>query len=548
MAAPTRVSTTASAFNTSTTPKTVTGIAVQAGDLVVVSSGSENGNSTASNPTSTGYTFELEGTAGSGGNECEANTWSAIAPSNATISVSCSVSGGGQWGMEVTVWRDHGGIGNVFAADSGTTTSAPSGALTTTGANSAVDCVVADWNASATAPTYRNLGDTPVQDAGAVSGGAYSIYAWHNPDAGAVGAKTIGLTAPTMRWAMVGVEILGSSGGSSSASPADPIGIGDSAAPVADRPRSQDDPLGLTDTAQTTTAAGRSSTDPVGVTDSLQITSGASVAPNDLLGITDGAGRIMAAERAHPDSVGVADSVARVVGAERSQPDTVGVTDSAVAALARVVTLADGLAIADSAARITSADRSVSDAVGLADSTQADGAGSIAPADTAGITDNVTVALAVARSIGDQIGATDSAGVDLTAPGSAGLDDPLGVTDLLTTTAQILRSAGDALGITDGLTVELGRTQADPLGVTDSVTVQTGAAPSLADSIGVSDSAVAVLSRVVSLVDQVGTLDQVSTFNPATPPLPIDGVSLTVSADTRGLSVTTESRSLEVET
>jgi hypothetical protein len=32
------------------------------------------------------------------------------------------------------------------------------------------------------------------------------------------------------------------------------------------------------------------------------------------------------------------------------------------------------------------------------------------------------------------------------------------------------------------------------------------------------------------------------------PPLPIDGVSLTVSVDTRGLSVTTETRSLEVET
>lgn len=214
MAAPTRVTSSASAFNTSTSPKTVASIAVQAGDLIAVSGGAENANTTLGTPTSTGLTFTLRGSQTAGaGTQCSAYAWTAPIDTTATISVSCTATGGGVWGYEVSVWRGHGGVGNVFSGNSGTSSTAPSGALTTTGANSAVDLVCADWNASLTAPTYRSIGDTPVQDSTFASGATYAIHCWHNPDGGAAGAKTVGISAPTMRWVMVGVEILGATSG-----------------------------------------------------------------------------------------------------------------------------------------------------------------------------------------------------------------------------------------------------------------------------------------------------------------------------------------------
>lgn len=277
---------------------------------------------------------------------------------------------------------------------------------------------------------------------------------------------------------------------------------------------------------------------------------GASASPADSLGIADSATRAVAATRAPGDPVGITDSADRTVAADRSQPDGVGVTDSVAAALARDITLSDSIGITDAAARVVSLDRTAGDTVGLTDSAQTTGAGSVTPADTAGITDNVTVALAIARTIGDQVGATDSASADLTAPGSAELNDPLGVTDLLATTAQILRSAADNLGITDTVTVALERsaTRNDPVGMTDSVTVQAGAAPNPTDTLGLTDSAVAVLERVVVISDTVGATDGVGLFNPSVPPLPTDGVSLTVSAEQRGLTLTGEARDLEVST
>lgn len=274
--------------------------------------------------------------------------------------------------------------------------------------------------------------------------------------------------------------------GGAGASPADTVGVADTTAGVASRPRTQTDPLGLTDAAQTAVAAVRSAADTVGLTDSLQVSSGASVTRSDTLGVTD------------------ATTLVRAV----TLADTVGATDAARATVGAAVTDDDPL----------------------------------------GVTDNVTAALSIARAVGDQVGLTDSVDADLTSPGSADLVDPLGVTDLLATTAQILRAAGDSIGITDLVSAGFGRSSSpgDQVGISDSVTAQTGAAPGLADGLGISDSAVAVLQRVVIIGDPVGTRDAVHATNPDIPPLPTEGVSLIANVTQRGLTPTGETRDLEV--
>lgn len=480
MAAPTRVSSSASAFNTSTTPKTVSGVSVQAGDLVVVSAGSENGNSTASDPTSTGYTFTLAGTAGSGGSECEANTWYATAPSTATISVTNTVAGGGQWGMEVTVWRNHGGVGNVFAADSNTTTSAPSGALTTTGANSAVDCVVADWNASATAPTYRNLGDTPVQDAGAVSGGAYSIYAWHNPDAGAAGAKTIGLTAPTMRWAMVAVEILAATSGTQYAA------------------------SGAVISTSATTATVR-----------LRAAVAAAVAVASVASGT--------ATALRPSS-GTVPATSTAAGAPTARLVTSGAVASTSATTGNVTSLlpASGSVASTSAAAGSAALESG------AQTYPASGTVATTSAVTGAVTSLLTAAGATAATSTTTGAAGLLPGGSLVAQGSA-------VSVSLATGIIQLRAAAA------GAVVCSSTTTGDPaarLVAAGSASSSSTAAGSIAASLVASGSATATSTITGSA----------GIYDPSIPPLPTTGVSLTVSTGTRGLTVTTEARSLEVST
>lgn len=470
MAAPTRVSYNAPSsgnYSGATSPKTTTSFDVVAGDLIIVLCSVENaGLQSVVTPSATGgsvtWTQRVRQPAANNGNTSAAWCWTGTVGATATgITVSLArptTDTALWWGMSATVYRDHGGVGQVFSGTNGTgANSAPSVGVSCS-ANSAVVCVVNDWNAAdGTSRTWRTInGAAETETIYFRDAAHHAAYGGYRADTGAAGTITQGLTAPTgQRWVLAGVEILASAG--LSASPADSFGITDSAAAVADRVRTQDDPLGLTDSAQTATAFDRSAGDPVGLTDSVQVSSGASVTEDD--------------------PVGIADAVA----------------------LSRSVNLADSVGATDSAATIIGA--------------------SVTDDDPVGVTDNVTVALSIARTIGDSIGVTDSASVDLTSPGSAEINDPLGVTDLLTATAQILRTAADNLGITDGLTAALSKssTPADPVGVTDSVTVQAGAAPSPADGVGVTDSAVAVLSRVVTIADQVAGTDSVASLNPSVP-------------------------------
>ncbi|HEY9418112.1 MAG TPA: hypothetical protein VIQ30_25410, partial [Pseudonocardia sp.] len=306
MAAPTLVTEYEGTWNNSTTPKTVAATAA-ANDVFIVAGGAENGNTTVSAPTGgTGITWIQQETQGAAGTVSHCRLFSAVGLSaqSWTLSVARSATAN-WWGFNALRFSGSSGIGAAESTNNATGSGLPSLGITTTGANSAIVAVVANWNGGTGEPTWGAInGYTPtVANGGTVSffgnTANYAISVAVFPDVGAAGAKTVSQSTPTgQRYVIAAIEVLGSSGGSSSASPADPLGITDSAAPIADRPRTQDDPLGLTDAAQTTTTAVRSAGDPVGLTDSLAVVSGASVADDDTLGIADSATVVVDAARA----------------------------------------------------------------------------------------------------------------------------------------------------------------------------------------------------------------------------------------------------------
>lgn len=200
-------------------PIDITGVAVQEGDLIVVAGGT--GDTPGINPISCTdsagnvYTDDAEQTPAAG-SLCGGAIYCARAGTTATITVTVhfnnasQVGGAGLW-----VWRDSDGIGTRIGAASATAT-APSLAITTCAANSALCMFNLDWTAAdGTSRTYRTInGSTGTEDRYHRTAGAYGIYAMHYLDAGAQGSKTGGMTAPaTQNWTLLLCEVLGSGTG-----------------------------------------------------------------------------------------------------------------------------------------------------------------------------------------------------------------------------------------------------------------------------------------------------------------------------------------------
>ena len=88
-------------------------------------------------------------------------------------------------------------------------TGAPSTTITTTGTDSVVSWVNADWNAvdGTTTRVYRTTSATPYETGYVFASGAYTGYYAHQ-DAAAAGSQTIGLTAPAgQAYTLAGIEI-----------------------------------------------------------------------------------------------------------------------------------------------------------------------------------------------------------------------------------------------------------------------------------------------------------------------------------------------------
>lgn len=224
---PTRVSYNVPAsgnYTTSGTSKTTAAFDVQAGDLIVVLASVENASSIASvDPFASGgsitWTQRAQSPSAPTTDQSLAKAWTGVVGNTATgITVSLNKPGSdgtALWGFSATVFRNHGGVGSTYAGSNGSSSSAPSLAAACS-ANSAVLFTVNDWNAvNGSTRTYRTInGAAETESTYSFTSGRHTVYSAYRTDTGAAGSITQGLTTPsTMRWAMAGVEVLGTTSG-----------------------------------------------------------------------------------------------------------------------------------------------------------------------------------------------------------------------------------------------------------------------------------------------------------------------------------------------
>lgn len=210
MAAPSLISTTTAIANGGGVDRVTAAIAVQAGDRLVAFGLCHN-NATIAIASSPSLTWtEQESIYQSGKATIKIWTADPASSTNYTVTFTTQYSntlGGGQ----VHVWRGSSGYG---AAESGIGTGDPSLNITTLGANSALCVLVSDDNArdddgrtwATSAGTFTetlNMLDSPTA--------CYGTGGYH-ADAGAAGAKTVGLSGTlSQNYAIAAIEVRGAS-------------------------------------------------------------------------------------------------------------------------------------------------------------------------------------------------------------------------------------------------------------------------------------------------------------------------------------------------
>ena len=183
------------------------------GDFIVLSASSEDGAWTVSITAAAGQTFTQKGPVGTAGASAWVSKWSATSTSAGPLTFTLQVNVSGKWwGMSLRVYTNSNGIGALRAIDQTTGSSLPSTTLAVSGL-SAIDFTDADWSAQpltghayneSSAGTFTET--VAVRDSGGVLGAGYGgFYA----NAGTAGTKTIGMTAPSQRWTIVALEVLG---------------------------------------------------------------------------------------------------------------------------------------------------------------------------------------------------------------------------------------------------------------------------------------------------------------------------------------------------
>lgn len=218
MTAPTFVTESESAWNTTTSPKTSGSLSVQAGDVLLDCITDEN-YTTAENYTTTNsgtaQTWTERRPALTNNGDCSVQIHHAISSVTASMTVTATRTAGDagdMFGHNVLQYRDSGGIGNT--ANSGT---AQSVSITVSDESSIV-AIVADWSAApwgATTRPWLAAGGlpTPTEMSYFTSGVDYTtgIARWENVPAG---TYTVGLTGLSGTFSIQAVEVLGTSGGS----------------------------------------------------------------------------------------------------------------------------------------------------------------------------------------------------------------------------------------------------------------------------------------------------------------------------------------------
>lgn len=176
-----------------------------AGDYIVVVGGTETSSTTIATPTATGLTFQLLQSLLTASN-CAVYVWVARAASNGSGAITADTGGSvnSAKGISAFVVHDSSGVG-AFANIDGTTAKTIS--LSTTAADSAVICVLCDFNA---------VNDTTVDPTPATNGtvklamnspGFYSAYVVQWTSQGAVATTSYGITNHTGTVDMSGIVL-----------------------------------------------------------------------------------------------------------------------------------------------------------------------------------------------------------------------------------------------------------------------------------------------------------------------------------------------------
>jgi hypothetical protein len=200
------VSSAATAYNTTTATKTLS-VTLAIGDILAIIGESFVSTNTLGTPTGGSLTYTLKQSivAVSGQNNLYLWTTSASATAQ-TFSISITMAGvANNWGYNALRFN---AINAVGASNKGNgSASAPSLSLTTTSANSIVVIGDSDFNGSLTAATYLTTAGTCNEAFHDTSGGGGTFWSAYYPSVGAIGAKTVGMSAPTQTWGLVAVEL-----------------------------------------------------------------------------------------------------------------------------------------------------------------------------------------------------------------------------------------------------------------------------------------------------------------------------------------------------
>ena len=216
MAAPTFINSYNTVYNTTTSPKSVS-VTTQAGDILVVCAGDAGSTGTLGTPSGNSVSFNLEQHVFVDSQWSQAKVWTGTdttGGTNWTLQVTHTSSA--QWGFTCYVFRNAAGIGASSKTNvSGAT---PSLDITTTRANSAVVVLNIDWDAQdGSSRTWRTVNSITPSSANGLErayyygSGIYTFFSALYDNAGSVGAKTVGLTAPgSQKYSIIALEILGS--------------------------------------------------------------------------------------------------------------------------------------------------------------------------------------------------------------------------------------------------------------------------------------------------------------------------------------------------
>ena len=228
MAAPTFVAQYATAFNSNATPKTaMSAVAINSGDVLVMVGGAEDASATsgyAPTYTENGGASLANSTenADNAYSPVSAATYTASSSENITITavVGASASPTAYFGANVARFSGSSGVG---AIQTGNGTGSPSLSITTTQDNSAIVVIFADWYAIPGTQTFTSAGGagSPTLLTGyPADTNHYGVGVAYYADAGAAGAKTVGMSAPTVqKWRGIAIEVKGSAPSSASSPP-----------------------------------------------------------------------------------------------------------------------------------------------------------------------------------------------------------------------------------------------------------------------------------------------------------------------------------------